>query len=244
MKQSKMVLIPGGSFLFGSREDDKQARSDEKPQRTIELPDFYMDVYPTTNEQYCIFLNETQPDDQKLGRWINLQGSFENEKCRIIKDQKNYAIESGFERYPVIYVTWYGAKAYSDWAGKQLPTEQQWEKAARGTEGLIYPWGNYFDEVLCNYGVKYKGTTPVNKFEQGKSRYGCYDMAGNVWEWTCTNHTTKHEQDDFQKSNEYPVLRGGSWFDVSDCCRCAIRLNYFPQFGNDFIGFRCARISF
>jgi len=239
---SEMVLIPAGSFLYGSKVDDKEAQSNEKPQVLIDLPAFYMDIYPTTNEQYCRFLNDAQPDANKLGGWFYFKDSYEKEKCRILKDKNRYAIESGFERNPVSFVNWFGAKAYADWAEKILPTEKQWEKAARGTDGRRYPWGNDFEEGRCNYGRKHKGTTPVNKYEQGESPYGCYDMAGNVWEWTCTNYKTEKEQDDF-KSDEWIVLRGGSWYDDAEYCRCAYRYHDFPGLRGYYRGFRCARIT-
>jgi formylglycine-generating enzyme required for sulfatase activity len=262
---SAMVLIPAGSFLYGSKDDDKNANSDEKPQLLIELPAFYMDVYPTTNEQYCRFLNESQPDSEKLTLWINLQGSYSKEKCRIIKNRNGYSIEKGFEQYPVIFVSWYGAKAYSDWAGKRLPSAHQWEKAARGTDGLKYPWGNEFKKEYCNSNENGLGhTTEVTTYKQGKSPYGCYDMAGNVWEWTRTNFNTGVEQEDFIRDKEVEDLdnkkeyykawemankkgltaevRGGAWNLVSGLCRCACRFNAHPYFRDGNLGFRCSRI--
>ncbi len=191
--QAEMVLVPAGPFLYGSHEDDKEAASNEKPQRVIDLPQFYIDKYPVTNEQYGNFLNKAAPAENTLNKWIDLKGSFRKERCRIKLEKKRFLVvqkerflvEKGYERHPVIYVSWRGAEAYAKWSGKYLPTEQQWEKAARGPDGFIYPWGNEFDKTLCNTeGSKSVGTTPVEKFPAGKSPYGCFDMAGNVWEWT------------------------------------------------------------
>ena len=233
MDGSKMALVPAGTFLYGSREDDKVAHSDEKPQRVIDLPVFYMDVFPVTNEQFCEFLNNKMPDKAALEKWIELEGRYVNEKCRIKKVKNKYKVEKGYERHPVIYVTWHGADEYAKWAGKRLPTEQEWEKAARGTDGSTYPWGNTFGKDLCNTtesGIN--GTTEVGKFPKDKSCYGCYDMAGNVVEWTYSY---------YDEDKDIFVLRGGSWYTYSVYCRCASRGRVDPGNRSDNVGFRCAR---
>ena len=230
---SEMVLVPAGSFLYGSREDDREAHNDEKPQRVIDLPAFYMDVFPVTNRQYCEFLNQKRPDNDTLAKWIDLTGSFSGEKCRITKGLNGYIVEKGRERHPVIYISWHGAEAYAMWAGKRLPSEEEWEKAARGTEGAKYPWGNEFDGFLCNTRESGIGrTSQVDKFPEGRSPFGCFDMAGNVWEWTDSLY-------DEVKVNK--VLRGGSWIFNWCYARCALRSGDFPGFGDGYIGFRCAR---
>lgn len=233
---AEMVLISAGSFLYGSRDDDESANSNEKPQRTIDLPTFYMDAFPVTNEQFCRFLNEKETGTGQLVAWINLQGSYQTERCRIRKTRTAFAIEKGYERHPAIYVTWHGARAYAQWAGKRLPSEQEWEKAARGTDGRIYPWGNQFDKDLCNSekaGIG--GTTEVGRFPNGKSPYGCYDMVGNVWEWTDSWYDERRNM---------RVLRGGSWTNPAFKCRCALRDFFNPFSGwNTPVGFRCARMK-
>jgi formylglycine-generating enzyme required for sulfatase activity/energy-coupling factor transporter ATP-binding protein EcfA2 len=230
---SEMVLIPAGTFLYGSREDDKIASSDEKPQRVIDLPAFYIDKFPVTNEQFCRFLNDKKPDEKSLNDWIDLGGSFLKEKCRITKKDTKFRIENGYEGHPVIYVTWYGADAYAKWAGKRLPTEQEWEKAARGTDGRNYPWGNEFRSEACNtFESKIEGTSKVDRFSQGKSPYGCYDMSGNVWEWTDSRYDEKENRE---------VLRGGSWDCYQVLARCAFRGRFDPDSRGFGIGFRCAR---
>ena len=234
--QAPMVLIPAGPFLYGSREDDKTASSDEKHQRVIDLPDYYMDQYPVTNQNYAAFLNTAQPSKKSLDKWINLAGKYKNEKSRISLRKNQFHTKAGYENYPVIYVSWHGAEAYTRWVDKRLPSEQEWEKAARGTDGRIYPWGNMFDKNLCNTKEAGPGyTTPVDHYPAGKSPFGCRDMAGNVWEWTDSWY------DDDEK---YKVLRGGSWFFTALGCRCAARYrDYFlPNGRSDNFGFRCARI--
>ncbi len=228
-----MVLIPAGTFLYGSRDDDKEARSNEKPQRVVDLPAFYMDVYPVTNSQFAAFLNEQIQPEKKLERWINLKRWVE-ESDRIKLKKKVYEVKKGLESHPVIFVSWYGAQAYARWAGKRLPNEQEWEKAARGTDGRIYPWGDDFDKTLCNFaGIKLHNTSPVDLFSKGKGPYGCYDMAGNVWEWTSSFYDPK--------KNSY-ILRGGSWYHKYVFCRCAGRDFVVHPNGRGFdIGFRCAK---
>ncbi|MBF8277704.1 MAG: putative signal transduction protein with Nacht domain [Candidatus Brocadiaceae bacterium] len=230
---SEMVLIPAGTFLYGSREDDPVASSDEKPQRVIGLPAFYMDVFPVTNEQFCAFLNATRPSKKKLARWIDLKGSFAHQRCRIKKGTNAYNVEKGYEKHPAIYVSWQGANEYTKWAGKRLPTELEWEKAARGPDGRKYPWGNTFNPLFCNSRESsIRGITEVGEFPEGKSYYGCLDMGGNVFEWTDSW---------YGKENKFRVVRGGSWFDVGDYCRCASRGRDDPLEGSCGLGFRCAR---
>lgn len=129
-----MTLIQAGKFLMGSYE-----YKDEWPVRWVELDEYEIDKYPVTNEEYCRFLNKRNPDESTLHEWINLEGSFKNERCRIKKERDRYTVEKGYERHPVIYVTWYGVDAYAKDTGRRLPTDEEWEKAARGLCGKRYP---------------------------------------------------------------------------------------------------------
>jgi formylglycine-generating enzyme required for sulfatase activity len=218
-----MVYVPPGQYIMGEK-DNIRVTSLEKG--------FLIDRYPVTNAAFCAFLNERGNQQEGGGEWINLSGSFQEEKCRVREDGGRFTVEAGFEDHPVIYVTWYGAKAYAEWAGKRLPTEEEWEKAARGIDGRVYPWGNEFDKNKCNIDESGIGhTTPVKKYQEGRSPYGCHDMAGNVWEWTGW----------YDKNKDTKVRRGGSWVSDRGYARCAYRDWYGPGLRSDDDGFRCAR---
>jgi sulfatase modifying factor 1 len=184
-----------------------------KKKRLI-LPEFWIDKTPVTNAEYARFVADTGHMPPK--HW----------KGKTPPDE--------LLDHPVTWVSWHDAAAYAEWAGKRLPTEEEWEKAARGSDGREYPWGDRFDPSRCN--TKESGirnSTPVGQYSpQGDSPYGCVDMAGNVWEWTAS---------DFDKSNK--VLRGGSWDNYPGDALCAHRGRYPPLNWYISVGFRCARGS-
>ena|GEM_PF-4663722 len=219
-----MVYVPPGQFIMGEKDNIRITSLKEG---------FFIDKYPVTNAQFCAFLNERGNQQEGGTEWIYLEGSFEKERCRIRKDGNRFAVEPGLEDHPVIYVTWYGARAYAQWAGKRLPTEGEWEKAARGIDGRVYPWGNEFDKNKCT--TKESGighTTPVKKYQEGHSTYGCLDMVGNVWEWTDSW---------YDKKEETRVRRGGSWASRVELARCANRSWVYSEFRGLNTGFRCSR---
>ena len=253
----EMALIPAGSFRMG--DTFIEGYSDERPVHTVYMDAFYMDVCEVTSAQYCVFLNNQGNQTEGGGTWLNIGSSL----CLITQSGEQFAPRSGYEDHPVINVTWYGALAYSQWAGKRLPTEAEWEKAERGgLQEKRYPWG---DENpgggKCNY-LEYsgpltsgmpnlyrgRGTLPVGSFEP--NGYGLYDMAGNVWEW-CQDW---YNSDYYiyclksQKNNPtgastgtYRVLRGGSWLNDPSPLRCANRSCASPDYSYSTFGFRCAR---
>jgi formylglycine-generating enzyme required for sulfatase activity/GTPase SAR1 family protein len=219
-----MVYIPPGQFIMGE-EDSIQITSLKEG--------FFIDKYFVTNAQFCAFLNERGNQQEDGKELINLEGSYEDERCRIRKDGDRFAAEPGFEQHPVIYISWYGASVYAIWAGKRLPAEEEWEKAARGIDGRVYPWGNEFDKDKCNIDESEIGhTTPVKEYQEGRSPCGCLDIAGNVWEWTDSWYDEEKKE---------KVLRGGSWNSNRFYARCAYRGKDTPEFRSVNYGFRCAR---
>jgi formylglycine-generating enzyme required for sulfatase activity len=224
----EMMYIPAGEFVMGSDRYD-----DEKPRHTVYLDAFYIDRYPVTNAEYKKFVDAT--GHREPVHW------------------KNGKIPPGKETHPVVNVSWDDATAYAAWAGKRLPTEAEWEKAA-GWDDLkkeqrVYPWGDRFDSAKCNSkesGIG--GTTPVGKYSpQGDSFYGVADMAGNVWEWVNDwydggyyNNSPK-ENPQGPASGKYRALRGGSWSSDDYIVRAADRFRSDPSDIFINVGFRCAR---
>ncbi len=219
----KMVEVPAGNFLYG---DDKKEESIEQT--------FEIDVYPVTNSQYKKFVDEGGYTDDDI-----LQGCW-SEEGRKWRQKKNTVQPKYWEdekwsqpEFPVVGVCYYEGEAYAKWAGKRLPTEKEWEKAARSEDGREYPWEGEFDKEKCNSDESGIGkTSRVDRYPNGVSLYGCYDMAGNVWEWT---------SDWYDEKQDTIVLRGGSWLNGSIDCRCAFRIGDGPISRYFSIGFRCAR---
>ncbi|MCA9874773.1 MAG: SUMF1/EgtB/PvdO family nonheme iron enzyme, partial [Anaerolineales bacterium] len=203
-KELEMVLIPAGEFLMGSTQQDQAANDHEKPQHKLYLPAYVIDRTPVTNAQYGRFMaaggyanSAYWPEAQAAGRW---KGGKYIDYYRDNKpfDEPRYWDDEKWNKpeYPVVGVSWYEALAYARWAGKRLPTEAEWEKAARGTDGLIYPWGDTWQKDFANTEESgHKQTTPVEQYaEQGKSPFGVVDMAGNVWEWCSTRWRDERKQ--------------------------------------------------
>jgi len=217
---SVLLRIPGGAFTMGSNDS-----SDEKPPHRVTVGSFWMGKFEVTNARYRRLVKAT--GHKSTANW------------------QGYASRWG-EDAPVVYVSWNDAAAYCRWAGGRLPTEEEWEYAARGSEGREFPWGDTWDASRCcnptNSGGKPR---PVGSFPQGASPFGCLDMAGNVWEWTASwydrypGNTTSDNS--FGQKNR--VLRGGSWgigmVDVN--FRGADRYDYVPVSAYGYLGFRLAR---
>jgi formylglycine-generating enzyme required for sulfatase activity len=225
-----MVRIPAGDFLMGTNE----RFSDEGPQFTVHLDSYDIDRYEVTNLQYKRFIDATHR--------------------RAPQHFTGRDFPAGKADHPVTFVTWYDARDYCAWAGKRLPSEAEWEKAARGAEGRIFPWGDEFDIRKANTPVRWGrigvegDTTPVGAFPEGASPYGLMDMSGNVWEWTDSWYTAYPGNHDRSENygEIYKVLRGGSWWDCS-FYRCGIsapsynRSFFNARVKNASFGFRCAR---
>jgi formylglycine-generating enzyme required for sulfatase activity len=240
-----MVHVPAGEFIMGNDEGN----SDERPAHTVYLDAFYIDITEATNAQYreCVEAGE----------------------CNAPLDATYYD-NADYDQHPVVHVNWSDADAYCRWAGKRLPTEAEWEKAARGTDGWTYPWGNVFNksklnfcDVHCLYDWRdaladdgYTETSSVGSYPAGASPCGAMDMAGNVWEWVADRYNSGYYSQSPERNPQGPefgelgpdaselgVLRGGSWQDGQRDTRCTIRFEY--TLGNKYsaVGFRCAKGS-
>jgi formylglycine-generating enzyme required for sulfatase activity len=216
-----MVLVPAGAFLMGSDDAD-----DEKPRHQVVLDGFYIEVYEVTNALYKQFVQAT-------GR----VAAASSKDQRVNPDAQ-----------PVVGVSWHDADAYCRWAGKRLPTEAEWEKAARGTDGRKYPWGDQWDASRANSAEGGLGkTSPVGSYPAGVGPYGAHDMAGNVREWVADWYEAEYYKRSPERNPKGPdsglmrVLRGGSWYYGPVYLRAAGRYDLTPDFRNDGIGFRCAR---
>jgi formylglycine-generating enzyme required for sulfatase activity len=180
--ESPMVLVPAGTFLMGLPDNDFLAEEHEKPQRTVHLSAFWIDIYPVTNARFARFLEAGGYADPA---WWSPAGWAWRQQHGIRRPlQWGQAGWDGGDQ-PVAGVSWYEAAAYASWAGRRLPTDAEWEKAARGTDGRRYPWGNEWPlPALANFALSVGRTTPVGLYPQGASPYGCHDMGGNVNNWT------------------------------------------------------------
>ena len=235
-----MVYVPAGEFEMGSNDGD----SDEQPVHTVGLDGFWIDQTEVTNAQFAVFLSEQGNQEEGGVAWIDL------DNCRIEQRQRHgeFQPKSGYADHPVIAVSWYGAAAYCEWAGARLPTEAEWEYAARGPEGRVYPWGDEFDGTLLNYsGTDINGTAPVGSYPGGASWCGALDMAGNVIEWVADWYgpypSGPQANPTGPSDGEYRVVRGGSWYDFPTYVRAADRYRNYPDDTWYLVGFRCARGS-
>jgi len=225
-----MVKVPGGIFIMGTN----SRLADEGPEHTVTISEFMIDVYEVTNHQYMKFINATNR--------------------RSPKHFRNRTYPNGKADHPVTFVSWYDANDYCKWAGKRLPTDDEWEKAARGPDGQIFPWGNEFETRRANTPQRWKelklegDTSPVGAFKLGASYYGAHDMSGNVWEWTSSWYKRYPGNKDLTNENygeKYKTLKGGSYWDCSfyQCGMSAPVYNrsfFIRTSKNNSFGFRCA----
>ncbi len=240
----QMVRIPAGEFLMGTREEDVDAITEkygierkfierEVPQRKVFVDEFEIGKYPVTNFEYQAFVQDT--GHQPPRHWEGDQ------------------YPEGLGDHPVVNVSWHDAVAYCEWLSEKtghpyrLPTEAEWEKAARGADGRQFPWGDEWDESRCNTAEGGPGTTtPVGQYSpDGDSPYKVADMAGNVWEW-CADWFEFYPGSSFPNKDHgvaFRMLRSGSWHLKRVYARCTARLRDYPDNRNDVVGFRCARGS-
>ena len=225
----EMVYVPEGEFTMGSTDSD--ADDDESPVREVRLDAYWIDKYEVSNGQYQKCVNA---------------GKCTKPRSTDSSTRSSYYGNTEYDDFPVIYVSWHQAKAYCEWAGGSLPTEAQWEKAARGKNGRKYPWGDESpNSNLVNYGEIKGDTTAVGSYPRGASPYGAMDMAGNVWEWVEDWYKYSYDQSqidnpDGPSNGGKRVFRGGSWFNYDRDIRSANRNGSFsPTVTSLNIGFRC-----
>ena len=241
-----LILIPAGTFTMGS----ERRAADEKPMHKVYLDAYYIGKYEVTNAEYYTFWvsdasRRHTPENfahlPHIGEWPARAKQFPN--------------------YPVVGVSWHDAKAYAAWRGMRLPTEAEWEKAARGYTDRTWPWGNAM-EPHANTSAADDGyenrLAPVGSFPKGKSYYGALDMAGNVWEWTADWYSDVYYWRVSQAKNtvasqrakrnppgpavgSWRVIRGGSWIDALPRCSTTFRFYLYPRLKTSFVGFRLAK---
>ena len=243
-----MVLIPAGEFRMGGNDND--AENDEKPMHTVYIDAFYIDKYEVTNAEYKKFI-DANPQWQKN----HIPEKYHDGDYLKHWNGNNYPPNKG--NHPVVYVSWYAAMAYAEWRGKRLPTEAEWEKAARGDRyGRDYAWGDSLDTSKANYGENIGDTTVVGTYDM--NGYGLYDMTGNVWEWCLDEYdsdfysispprnplaggTVNGILSNWKDVRSVRVLRGGSWVSDAKFVRVSDRTRFTPRITNGTRGFRCVR---
>jgi formylglycine-generating enzyme required for sulfatase activity len=266
-----MVYVPAGEFEMGSNDDgldyalelcgtirddcERRWFEDEHPAHAVILDPYWVDETEVTNDRFVLFLNERGNQVERGAPWLDL----EDEDCLIEREGDEFRPKSGYGDHPAVEVSWYGARAYCEWAGARLPTEAEWEYAARGPEGLPFPWGDEFDGDLLNYcdasceqgwgHVDYNDgharTAPVRSYAGGASWCGALDMAGNVWEWVADWYDEEYYarspsvDPKGPSSGDVRAARGGSWYYVPVSMRGAYRHAFNPTETDGFTGFRC-----
>lgn len=234
---------PGGALfagMFGKGRDDNRDNENRRHQQVISKP-FWLDLTPVTNAMYAEFIKDKGYRTERY--WTPAGWAF----AQAQKQPKDYGAKFNNRRQPRVGVSWYEACAYCQWRGGRLPTEAEWEWAARGPQSLVYPWGNKFNGENAVYEGNSNGeTAPVGSKPDGASWVGALDLSGNVWEWTSSlyqsyPYDTNDGRESQNNSSNSRVLRGGSWDDNAGYTRAAYRYYVSTGFVNLNLGFRCAR---
>jgi len=256
---SSLRLIPAGPFLMGSTQDEIEAAMrmhkdgpafallHETPQFEAWRPAFYISIYAVTNLQFARFLSAARPSTRRLESWVERLEHI----ALPTRTARSIRIDPGFDRHPVPNVTWFGAQAYCRWAGLRLPSEMEWEKAARGTDGRIFPWGDDWRPQALRWHEhrpSEETTAPVDAFPDGRSPYGLFQMAGNVEEW-CGDWYRPEVYRRYAQGDLRPPVRGRGRVVRGGTCmrhtplefRCAMRRTSPPALINIlYTGIRCA----
>lgn len=238
---AQMVSIPAGEFTMGS----DTGPADERPSHRLSLPAFEIDRFPVTNAQFATFLNAIGPTNPAGEALFD----SDDPDARIHRRGDQWLADAGFEDHPVVEVSWAGARDFCAWAGKRLPTETEWEKAARGIDGRRYPWGDDPpDATRARFAAGWNETAPVGSFPRGASPYGVLDLSGNVWEWVSSAYRPyPYRADDGREelmAGPVRSTRGGGHDAKADEITTTQRgrnLSRAPRSGHHNIGFRCAK---
>jgi len=242
-----MVFIPPGEFAMGNKGGISNQIFDEFPRHKIYLDSFWMDQSEVTNAMFAVFLNDKGNQVEGGSTWFNAK----DDDYLIFQPDGNWVPMNSYEDYPVYEVTWFGAISYCEWAGRRLPTEAEWEKAAKGgLVGEIYPWGNR--NPVCRFtaisGAQFEdcdgGVVQVMSFKPNE--FGLFDMSGNVAEWVSDWYTVDYYENSDDINPKGPStgnqkgIRGGSWRDSFYDIRSSSRMKFYPHLSSSTIGFRCA----
>ena len=236
-----MIRIPAGSFLMGSNDGPE----DERPRHRVNLMEFFIDRNKVTNREFALFLDAAGPRGPRGETYFDV----DDNDARVHRRAGQWRADEGHENHPVVEASWHGARAYCLWAGKRLPTEAEWEKAARGSDGRKYPWGNEPpDRTRAHFGAGWNDFRPVGSFPKGASAYGTLDMAGNGWEWVSSLYRSyPYDPADGREdlaSDQVRGTRGGGHDSPPEdltVTQRGRRVSRNPSGGHHNISFRCAR---
>ena len=240
-RAADMISVPAGPFTMGGA----GGGADESPAHEVSLAGYSIDLLPVTNEHFAAFLNATGPTNSQGERMFD----YDDPDARIHRARDRWVADRGYENHPVVEVPWAGARDYCAWRGKRLPTEAEWEKAARGSDARRFPWGNAPpDATRARFAAAYNATVPVHSHPAGASPYGVQDMAGNVWHWVSSAYRPyPYRADDGREdptAGAVRATRGGGHDSSAQEITTTQRgrnLSRNPRSGHHNIGFRCAK---
>jgi formylglycine-generating enzyme required for sulfatase activity len=233
------LYIPDGQFEMGMN----SGNPDAGPIHPVRLDGYWIDSTEVTNAMFASFLNANGNQQEGGTEWLNPREAL----VQVFDNDGVWQVKAGYEDHPIVGVSWFGAKAYCEWTGRRLPSEAEWEYAARGTDGRRFPWGD--DNLSCDkarFGGCGKGTVPVGSYSEGASPFGVLDMAGNVAEWVNDRYGDNYYQNSPVENPQgplrgyYRVVRGGFWNSTYIQLRMMHRAWAGADTRDSSIGFRCA----
>lgn len=233
-----MVLVPAGPFIMGNENWNKN----ERPIHTVTLDTYYIDQFEVNNTSFAEFLNANGNQIEGYAHWVEAS----DPDLHIHQVDGIWIPDDGYANHPINEATWYAARAFCTWRNARLPTEAEWEKAARGNDGRTYPWGEEVPTCeIANFSGCLYDSAPIDSYPEGVSPYGVYNMAGNVMEWVADWYISPYNLEDNDnplgpEQGDYRIFRGGSWFNASTQLRTTYRFAKLPVLTYKANGFRCA----